>query len=82
MLALLRAMADASVKLRIRVIVVSTRAALRSLAPGDPQAPRVVERGRGLLAALESETSDGSDAATQAFEEARSRIDEMVEDRA
>ena len=75
-------MADASVNLRIRVIVVSTRAALRSLAPGDPQGPQVVERGRELLAALEAETSNGSDAATRAFEHARASIDEMAERKA
>ena len=39
--------------LRIRVITVSTRAAIRSLKPGDPQVPEVLERGRVLLERLE-----------------------------
>ena len=48
-------MDPAALLLRIRVITVSTRAAVRSLKPGDPQVPAVVERGRMLLEHLEAQ---------------------------
>lgn len=65
-------MDHADVRLRVRVIVVSTRAAVRSLAPDDPQATRVIERGNVLLDALE-----GSEAGLRghpAFAEARAEL--------
>ncbi len=42
-------MDDAALLLQIRVITVSTRAAVHSLKPADPQIERVVERGQALL---------------------------------
>lgn len=71
-------MADASVKLRIRVIVVSTRAALRSLPPGDPQVPQVTERGRELLDALRSDSDGAAREHEHEFEAARAEIDAMA----
>lgn len=70
-------MSEANVQLRIRVIVVSTRAALRSLAPDDPQVARVIERGRDLLGALESESADGSQTTRRVFDDARGEIDQL-----
>lgn len=76
-------MGDSSVQLRIRVIVVSTRAALRSLSPEDPQARQVIERGRELLDALRSETDGraGSRDGGGAFDEAVAEIDRMAAER-
>ena len=42
-------MDDAALLLQIRVIAVSTRAAVHSLKPADPQVARVVQRGLSLL---------------------------------
>ncbi|MCV0402886.1 MAG: hypothetical protein K5924_04135 [Chloroflexi bacterium] len=74
-------MADAGVQLRIRVIVGSTRAALRSLPPGDAQVPQVLNRGRELLDALQSETDGVSTERQRAFDAARAEIDAMAERR-
>ncbi|MDQ3149724.1 MAG: hypothetical protein M3Q38_07375 [Chloroflexota bacterium] len=45
-------MDDAAILLQIRVIAVSTRAAVHSLKPADPQVARVVQRGLSLLERL------------------------------
>jgi hypothetical protein len=50
-------MDDAALLLRIRVVLVSTRAAVRSLRPTDPQRPEVLARGLALLDDLERNTS-------------------------
>ena len=50
-------MDDASLLLRIRVVLVSTRAAVRSLGPTDPQRPDVLARGLSLLDDLERDAS-------------------------
>ena len=49
-------MDDAALLLRIRVVLVSTRAAVRSLRPSDPQCRDVLARGLSLLDDLERET--------------------------
>ncbi|MBA2266617.1 MAG: hypothetical protein H0W17_09510 [Chloroflexi bacterium] len=46
-------MDDAAILLQIRVISVSTRAAVHSLKPADPQVGHVVQRGLALLERLE-----------------------------
>ncbi|MEA2652575.1 MAG: hypothetical protein QOI85_2296 [Chloroflexota bacterium] len=64
-------MRRASLLLRIRVIRVSTRAAVRSLKSDDPQSSEVLERGRVLLDRLEqSVLDDESDEVRQAFAQA------------
>ena len=50
-------MDDTALLFRIRVVVVSTRAALRSLRPSDPQRPDVLARGLSLLDDLEQDAS-------------------------
>lgn len=68
-------MDDGMVRLRIRVIVVSTRAALRSLAADDPQADEVLERGRMLLASLErTESAAAHDGAEGDFTRAHEEL--------
>ena len=62
--------------LRIRVITVSTRAAVRSLKPGDPQVSEVLERGRLLLDRLEQPVLDHeSDEVRLAFAQARNELE-------
>ena len=69
-------MRPASLLLRIRVITVSTRAAVRSLKPDDPQSSEVLERGRVLLDRLEqSVLDDESDEVRQAFAQARDELE-------
>ncbi|MGI8830622.1 MAG: hypothetical protein ACR2I5_12730 [Candidatus Limnocylindria bacterium] len=70
-------MDDGTVRLRIRVIVVSTRAALRSLGLDDPQADEVLERGRTLLAGLERAETVSEDGARDAFVRAREELDAL-----
>lgn len=70
-------MDDGTVRLRIRVIVVSTRAALRSLGLDDPQADEVLERGRTLLAGLERAETVSEDGARDAFVRARQELDAL-----
>ena len=71
-------MHPAAVLLRIRVIAVSTRAAVRSLKPDDPQLPEVVERGRLLLERLEPLVlDDRSDEVRLAFAQARAELDSV-----
>jgi hypothetical protein len=55
-------MDDTALLLRIRVVVVSTRAAMRSLRPSDPQRPDVLARGLSLLDDLEHDaaSADGT----------------------
>ena len=55
-------MDDTALLLRIRVVVISTRAALRSLRPSDPQRPGVLARGLSLLDDLEHDavSADGT----------------------
>ncbi len=65
-------MDHADVLLRVRVIVVSTRAAVRSFADGDPQVVRVIERGQVLLDALEASEHGLSGHAS--FEQARAEL--------
>lgn len=68
-------MERSSVDLKLRVILVTTRAALRH-AGGDPaQAEAIVERGRSLLESLESEDG-GPDRA--AIEGARAELDGLL----
>ena len=50
-------MDDAGLLLRIRVVLVSTRAAVRSLQPSDPQRPDVLARGLVLLDDLEQDAA-------------------------
>ena len=62
--------------LRIRVITVSTRAAIRSLKPGDPQVPDSLERGRVLLERLEQHAlAHESEEVRVAFAQARSELE-------
>jgi hypothetical protein len=69
-------MHPAALLLRIRVITVSTRAAIRSLKPGDPQVPEVMERGRVLLERLESHALTHEDEEVRlAFAQARSELE-------
>jgi hypothetical protein len=55
-------MDDAALLFRIRVVLVSTRAAVRSLRPSDPQRPDVLARGLSLLDDLERDapSTDGT----------------------
>lgn len=67
-------MASDSVDLRVRVILVTTRAALRH-ADGDPGHHRaIVLRGRALLDALRA---DLDDRAAQAVERGHAQLDEL-----
>lgn len=71
-------MLPAALLLRIRAITVSTRAAVRSLKPDDPQVPEVVERGRSLLDRLEPHVlEDASDEVRLAFAQAREELDSI-----
>ena len=71
-------MHPAALLLRIRVISVSTRTAVRSLKPDDPQVPEVVERGRLLLDRLEPQVLEHeSDEVRLAFAQAREELDSV-----
>jgi hypothetical protein len=66
-----------ALRLRIRVISVSTRAAVHSLGD-DPQVRDVLKRGQSLLDGLEPLVLDlGSDEVSQAFADARAEIESM-----
>ena len=68
-------MDDAALRLRIRVIVVSTRAAVHSLGPHDPQVAEVVERGKWLLEGLAEQVGYGSsDGAGAVIDQAREEL--------
>ncbi len=72
-------MDDSAIQLRVRVIVVSTRAALRSLTQGDAQASDVVARGLALLAALDAgDEGRPSDDARQALADARAEVTALM----
>lgn len=71
-------MDDGALRLRIRVISVSTRAAVHSLGPASPQIHRVVERGNRLLDSLEPLILEqGSDDVRRAFTQAREDLVSM-----
>jgi hypothetical protein len=77
-------MDDAAALFRIRVVMVSTRAAVRSLIPGDdPQLDDVLARARALLDDIESDL-DGSAVApvTESLEQARSELESIDGQRA
>jgi len=68
----------AALLLRVRVITESTRAAVRSLKPDDPQVSEVVERGRLLLQRLEPMVLEHeSDEVKAAFAQALAELDSM-----
>lgn len=68
-------MDDAALHLRIRVIAVSTRAAVRSMEPDDPQVPEVIQRGQALLDTLATAVLDGgSEGVRLALERAREDV--------
>ena len=68
-------MDDAALRLRIRVIVVSTRAAAQSLGPDDPQVAEVVERGKLLLEGLAEQVDYGSsDGVRAVIDQAREEL--------
>ena len=76
-------MDDAGALFRIRVVMVSTRAAVRSLIPGDdPQLDDVLARARELLDDIESDL-DGSAVApvTESLAEARTELESIDERR-
>ena len=71
-------MDDAALLLRIRVIAVSTRAAVRSLGPNDTDIATVVARGTSLLdniAPMAGE--DASRGVRDAYDRARSELESM-----
>lgn len=77
-------MDDAAVLFRIRVVMVSTRAAVRSIVPGDdPQMDEVLARARALLDDIEADL-DGSTVAPvrQSLDEARSELESIAGHRA
>lgn len=66
--------------LRIRVVVVSTRAAVRSLAPENGQVDALIERGRSLLLAMEPEVeAHGSRVVRDRLDEAHAELGAMSE---
>jgi hypothetical protein len=68
-------MDDAALRLRIRVIVVSTRAAVHSLGSDDPQVAEVVERGKWLLEGLAEQVDYGSsDGVRAVIDQAREEL--------
>ncbi len=69
-------MERSSVDLKLRVILVTTRAALRHADSDPAQRQAIVERGRSLLEALASE-EDGLDLA--AIDAARAEMDGLVD---
>jgi hypothetical protein len=76
--AVIRAMDEAALLLRIRVIVVSARAAVRSLGPGHPKVPGVVARGAWLLDEIAPiVVGSGHDGVRRAYDEARSELVSM-----
>ncbi len=70
-------MDDSAIQLRVRVIVVSTRAALRSLTNGDAQASDVVSRGLALLADLEAAHEPPGEESRRALSDARAELTEL-----
>lgn len=71
-------MEEAGLLLRIRVITVSTRAAVRSLGAAHPHLPGVVGRGRSLLDCLAPHIVEHpSDEVRLAFNQARAELESM-----
>jgi hypothetical protein len=71
-------MDEAALLLRIRVITVSTRAAVRSLGAAHPELPEVVVRSRSLLDRLEPQVAEHtSDEVRAAFNQARAELESM-----
>jgi chitinase len=69
-------MDDAALRLRIKVIRVSTRAAVHSLGRADPQVADVVARGRWLLDDLaRAVIEQGTDELRADLEQARAELD-------
>lgn len=71
-------MEERALRLRIRVISVSTRAAVDSLHADDSQIGEVLQRGRWLLDGLEPVVLEhGSDGVKQEFQQAREELASM-----
>ena len=71
-------MLEGALLLRIRVITVSTRAAVRSLGAANAQVPDVVARGQSLLDRLEPNVREHqSDEVRLAFARARTELESM-----
>lgn len=77
-------MDDAAALFRIRVVMVSTRAAVRSIVPGDdPQLDEVLSRARALLDDIESDLDGSAVAAVRdGLDEARAELEAIVGHRA
>ncbi len=74
-------MDDDALLLRIRVITVSTRAAVHSLGPDNPQVPDVVDRGRSLLDELAPAVKEhGNSDAHEALQRARAQLEALQPD--
>lgn len=71
-------MDEAALLLRIRVIVVSARAAVRSLGPGHPKVPGVVARGTWLMDEIGPlVVESGHDGVRRAYDESRNELVSM-----
>jgi hypothetical protein len=74
---------DAYLRKRIRVILVTTRAAARSLQPGNGQASEAYRRGLLLLDAMREEVGSEADSETrEQLAQARREVESALEDRA
>lgn len=68
-------MDESTLQLRIRVVLVSTRVAVRSLPPGNGQVSDVLQRGLQLLEGLEPEVlQHGSDETQERLVKARAEL--------
>jgi hypothetical protein len=73
---------DAYLRKRIRVILVTTRAAARSLEPGDVQVAHAYRRGLLLLDAMREDLARESDSETrEQLAQARRELESALEDR-
>ena len=76
-------MDDAYLRKRIRVILVTTRAAARSLQPGDGQVADAYRRGLTLLDAMRDEVASEADSETrEQLAQARRELESALEARA
>ena len=76
-------MDDAYLRKRIRVVLVTTRAAARSLEPGDGQVADAYRRGILLLDAMSEEVASGGGSETrEQLAQARRELESELEDRA
>ena len=76
-------MDDAYLRKRIRVILVTTRAAARSLEPGDGQVADAYRRGLLLLDAMgEDVASDGGSETREQLAQARREVASALDERA